>query len=125
MRNITAEDLIIFEDKETGECYIPSAAEIDYAEVMRERKRQEQEGKYLLAYKLVETDNTTYDLTFENRQNKIIVYSYSNETYETELYDVFVKTNTPALTREENFYENIKRYIKETFDIDIDEIEMD
>ena len=80
--------------------------------------------KDLIAYKLVETDNSTYDLTFEDIHNRIVVYSYSNETYETEVYDMFVKTDNPTLTYEENFDENIKRYIKETFDIDIDEIEM-
>ena len=69
----------------------------------------------LLSYQLVETDNYTYDLTFEDRGHAIVVYSYDNQTHETEVYDVFTKTNNPALSYEDNFHANVKRYIEETF----------
>lgn len=66
-------------------------------------------------YRLVETDNYTYDLTFEDRDDKIVVYIYNHIDGETEVYDVIRKTINPKLDYETNFDENVERYIKETF----------
>ena len=67
-------------------------------------------------YRTVETDNTTYDLTFEDIGDKIVVYVYSQETYETEVYDVFKNAKRPGLSEEDNFIKNVDDYIKDNFE---------
>jgi hypothetical protein len=65
-------------------------------------------------YMLVDTGDKTYDLTFENREDKIIVFNYNLTNGETEIMDVIRKTKNPALSDNRNVFDNIERWIKET-----------
>lgn len=76
----------------------------------------------LEAERVVETENGFYDLTFEGRENnKIVVYLYKCDTYETEVWDILHMQNNPELSVEENFNKTIDDYIKDYFGVEDEE----
>lgn len=89
MRNITADDLILFEDHETGQLYIPSLAEIEYIEKMR----REKEMKKQTTTRTATIGNNTYELTFQTSSPEdeyISVWLKNKEGVDIEL-EVFSK----------------------------------